>query len=231
MSPTFKSFSSDHEKNTLILNKYLDILSSDLPSCLTRFYWHKELSHSFLLKKKKFTSIYNKTYDSESVITIVQKGSGFYIVVNIYDGSDANRIFSFSMSIYPFSVRNIEDIENYPRYKMLKKFIKSKDNIIDNILEGMRIFHIESPYGRSARIVSTKICYSSYNISYLNRLNIYFPLFSLEKNHPISIDGAFKSYITADELKTIKNKFDRDEILVKNCNKKIPLNNSLLTNI
>lgn len=231
MANTFNNFGSKEEKETLIFNKYLDILSSDLSSCPTRVSFDSDKYSSFLLGKKTVNTVNDTIIDCQSVVSVCKKRSGISVMFNVYDGPETQRVFSFSMSIYPYSVKTIEDIENYGRYKMLKKFIKTKDEVMDNIYEGLRIFKIQSNYGRSARIVSTKICYYSYTNNWRNRVNINFPLFSLNRNHPISIDGAFYSHISREELPTIKTKFDRDEIIKANRKDKKQIDQTILNNL
>lgn len=231
MSKTFNNFGSKEEKETLIFNKYLDILSSDLSSCPTRVSYDSDKYSSFDLCRKKVTTVNYTIIDCQSIVTISKTRSGISVMFNTYNGPEANRIFSFSMSIYPYSVKTIEDIENYGRYKMLKKFIKSKDEIMDNIYEGLRLFNIRTPYGRTARIVSTRVCYYSYPNGYRHRVGINFPLLSLNKNHPITIDGAFRSHISKDDLASIKTKFDRDDVIKANRQDKKQIDQALLANL
>lgn len=231
MSKTFNNFGSQQEKETLIFNKYLDILSSNLSSCPTRVSYDSEKYSSFLLGNKTITSIFDVKYDCQSVVSVCKKRSGISVMFNIYDGPGTGRLLSFSMGIYPYSVKTIEDIENYGRYKMLKKFINSKDEIMDNIYEGLRLFKIQSNYGRSARIVSTKVSYFSYTNGWRNRLSINFPLLSLQKNHPITLDGVFSSHLTKDDLPSIKTRFDRDEAVKANCNDRKKIDQQILTNM
>lgn len=219
MAKKFNSFSSLDEKNETILNKYIEVFSSDLAQVPNRFSYDTEKYQSFLLGTKKFETLKNGAADCQSIATIGRARSGFSVMITTYSGDTDSKLFSYSMSIYPSSVKNIEDIENYTRFKMLKKFVKNREDVLENIYEGLRLFSFPRRYGRSAVIYSSRIT----NVNYINasRIAISFPVNPTSKSPPVLIDGEIKSHLSKQDLAEIKTIFDRDDRIKANCKVKV----------
>ena len=212
-TPTKKlnEFVSKNEKEDFIYNKYTELLSSDLQVRDNRSALNKS-AQTFLLGKKKVESIFGITHECQSEIEIDKTYSGFCVIISIYDQLDSRPLISFSMSIYPSSVKNAEDAESYGRYKMLKSFMTKRDEILSNMYEGIRLFECVRGV-RNCRIVSTKISQNFWHICLNSRIYIEYPLCIKQKNHPITISGAFYSHLKTSDLPQIKTRFDRNDFL------------------
>ena len=214
MSKTLNSFVSDEEKMNLIYNKYTEMLSSDLQV--------KGKDQGFILGSKKINTIIKKTLNIESYLTIRKNNKGFSIRVNFEDVEKDNILSMFSLSIYPQSVKNMDQIEKYGRFKLLKKLISDRAEILDNYFEVFRLFKLDN------YMYST--IYSSYSILYSSWRAIQFivPITSsalLDDSIPeIQIRQHFRtknssSFLKKEEILTITNKFDRDTIIKQNLSK------------